>query len=139
MLKLTATATGDAFATALTSGPGPGGALLADRNRAFCMWVATRRRRRLPCSVQEEGFRSETRACKCVAVSADWQTDVKEANCSHDRRGHFKVVRPLLRRARLALLEFGPSMFLLFFPGGYLVLLAGLINHHWPPARAGSA
>jgi hypothetical protein len=38
----------------------------------------------------------------------------------------------LLRRTRLALQEFGPSMVLLTMPGGYLIALSGWIYRHWP-------
>jgi hypothetical protein len=38
----------------------------------------------------------------------------------------------LVRRARLALQEFGPSMALLMLPGGYLIALSGWIHRHWP-------
>jgi hypothetical protein len=38
----------------------------------------------------------------------------------------------LLRRTRLALQEFGPSMALLMLPGGYLIALTGFISRHWP-------
>jgi hypothetical protein len=38
----------------------------------------------------------------------------------------------LLRRTRLALLEFGPSMAVLMLPGGYLIALTGWIYRHWP-------
>jgi hypothetical protein len=38
----------------------------------------------------------------------------------------------LLRRTRLALQEFGPSMAVLMLPGGYLIALTGLISRHWP-------
>jgi len=41
-------------------------------------------------------------------------------------------VNGLLRRARLAIHEFGPSMGLLVLPGGYLIALTGLIHRHWP-------
>jgi hypothetical protein len=41
-------------------------------------------------------------------------------------------INTLLRRTRLALLEFGPSMAVLMLPGGYLIALAGLIDRHWP-------
>ena len=37
----------------------------------------------------------------------------------------------LLRRTRLALQEFGPSMALLMLPGGYLIALTGFISRHW--------
>jgi hypothetical protein len=38
----------------------------------------------------------------------------------------------LLRRTRLALQEFGPSMAVLMLPGGYLIALTGWIYRHWP-------
>jgi hypothetical protein len=38
----------------------------------------------------------------------------------------------LLRRTRLALLEFGPSMAVLMLPGGCLIALTGWIYRHWP-------
>jgi hypothetical protein len=38
----------------------------------------------------------------------------------------------LLRRTRLALQEFGPSMAILTLPGGYLIALTELIHRHWP-------
>jgi hypothetical protein len=38
----------------------------------------------------------------------------------------------LLRRTRLAVQEFGPSMALLMMPGGYLIALAGWLYRHWP-------
>jgi hypothetical protein len=41
-------------------------------------------------------------------------------------------VNGLVRRARLAIQEFGPSMALLTLPGGYLIALTGLIHRHWP-------
>jgi hypothetical protein len=41
-------------------------------------------------------------------------------------------VNGLLRRTRLAMQEFGPSMAMLTLPGGYLVALTGLIYRHWP-------
>jgi hypothetical protein len=41
-------------------------------------------------------------------------------------------VKYLLRRARLALQEFGPSMAMLMLPGGYVIALTGLIYRHWP-------
>jgi hypothetical protein len=41
-------------------------------------------------------------------------------------------VNGLLRRTRLVIQEFGPSMSLLMLPGGYLVALSGLIYRHWP-------
>jgi hypothetical protein len=41
-------------------------------------------------------------------------------------------VNILLRRSRLALLEFGPSMAVLMLPGGYLIALTGWIYRHWP-------
>jgi hypothetical protein len=44
-----------------------------------------------------------------------------------------KQVTGLLRRTRLAIQEFGPSMSLLMLPGGYLIALSGLIYRHWPP------
>jgi hypothetical protein len=44
----------------------------------------------------------------------------------------------LLRRTRLALQEFGPSMAVLMLPGGYLIALAGLIDRHWPVSSAAS-
>jgi len=43
-----------------------------------------------------------------------------------------KKVNRLLRHARLAIQEFGPSMELLMLPGGYLIALTGLIQRHWP-------
>jgi hypothetical protein len=43
-----------------------------------------------------------------------------------------KKVNDLLRRSRLALQEFGPSMAVLMLPGGYLIALTGLIYRHWP-------
>jgi hypothetical protein len=42
------------------------------------------------------------------------------------------TVNGLVRRARLALQEFGPSMEMLMLPGGYLIALTGLIHRHWP-------
>jgi hypothetical protein len=42
------------------------------------------------------------------------------------------TVNGLLRRTRLAIQEFGPSMAMLTLPGGYLVALTGLIYRHWP-------
>jgi hypothetical protein len=42
----------------------------------------------------------------------------------------------LLRRTQLALQEFGPSMALLMMPGGYLIVLTGLIYRHWPLSLA---
>jgi hypothetical protein len=41
-------------------------------------------------------------------------------------------VNGLLRRTRLAVQEFGPSMELLMLPGGYLIALTGLIHRLWP-------
>jgi len=41
-------------------------------------------------------------------------------------------VNGLLRRARLAMQEFGPSMGLLMLPGGYLIALTEVIHRHWP-------
>jgi hypothetical protein len=41
-------------------------------------------------------------------------------------------VNGLLRRTRLAIQEFGPSMAMLTLPGGYLIALSGLIYRHWP-------
>jgi hypothetical protein len=41
-------------------------------------------------------------------------------------------INTLLRRTRLALQEFGPSIAVLMLPGGYLIALAGLIDRHWP-------
>ena len=38
----------------------------------------------------------------------------------------------LLKRSRLALQEFGPSMALLNLPGGYLIALTGLLHRRWP-------
>ena len=42
----------------------------------------------------------------------------------------------LLRRTRLALQEFGPSMTMLIamlmLPGGYLIALTGWVSRHWP-------
>jgi len=38
----------------------------------------------------------------------------------------------LIRRARLALLEFAPHVALLTLPGGYLIALTGLVHRHWP-------
>ena len=38
----------------------------------------------------------------------------------------------MLRRTRLALLEFGPSMAMLTMPGGYLIAVTGWIYRHWP-------
>jgi hypothetical protein len=43
-----------------------------------------------------------------------------------------KKVNGLLRRTRLAIQEFGPSMQMLMLPGGYLIALTGLISRHWP-------
>jgi hypothetical protein len=52
-----------------------------------------------------------------------------------------KKVNLLLRRTRLVLQEFGPSMSvsmaLLMLPGGYLIALTGWISRHWP-AGSGS-
>jgi len=42
------------------------------------------------------------------------------------------TVNGALRRTRLAIQEFGPSMATLMLPGGYLIALAGLIYRHWP-------
>jgi len=42
----------------------------------------------------------------------------------------------MLRRTRLAFLEFGPSMALLMLPGGYLIALSGWIYRHWPLGSA---
>jgi hypothetical protein len=42
----------------------------------------------------------------------------------------------LLRRTRLAVQEFGPSMGLLMMPGGYLIVLTGWIHRHWPLSSA---
>jgi hypothetical protein len=42
-------------------------------------------------------------------------------------------VKILMRRTRLALQEFGPSMSVLTLPGGYLIALTGLIHRHWRP------
>jgi hypothetical protein len=47
-----------------------------------------------------------------------------------------KNVTFMLRRGRLALQEFGPSMALLTLPGGYLVALTGWIYRHWPLGTA---
>jgi hypothetical protein len=41
-------------------------------------------------------------------------------------------VNILLRRTRLVLQEFGPSMAVLMLPGGYLIALTGLVSRHWP-------
>jgi hypothetical protein len=41
-------------------------------------------------------------------------------------------VNLLLRRTRLTLQEFGPSMALLMLPGGYLIALTGWIYRRWP-------
>ena len=38
----------------------------------------------------------------------------------------------LIRRVRLALLEFAPQMMLLTLPGGYLIALSGLVHRYWP-------
>jgi hypothetical protein len=38
----------------------------------------------------------------------------------------------MLRRTRLALQEFGPSMLLLTMPGGYLAVLMGWLYHRLP-------
>jgi hypothetical protein len=43
-----------------------------------------------------------------------------------------KNVTFMLRRGRLALQEFGPSMALLMLPGGYLVALTAWIYRRWP-------
>ena len=43
-----------------------------------------------------------------------------------------KIMKVALRRTRLALQEFGPSMALLMLPGGYVVALMGLVSRHWP-------
>ena len=45
-------------------------------------------------------------------------------------------VNLLLRRTRLAVQEFGPSMGLLMMPGGYLIVLTGWIYRHWPLSLA---
>jgi hypothetical protein len=45
-------------------------------------------------------------------------------------------VNLLMRRTRLALQEFGPSMALLMMPGGYLIVLTGWIYRHWPLSLA---
>jgi hypothetical protein len=45
-------------------------------------------------------------------------------------------VNLLLRRTRLAVQEFGPSMALLMMPGGYLIALTGWIFRHWPLGSA---
>jgi hypothetical protein len=45
-------------------------------------------------------------------------------------------IHTLLRRTRLALQEFGPSIAVLMLPGGYLIALAGLIDRHWPVSSA---
>jgi len=45
-------------------------------------------------------------------------------------------VNLLLRRTRLALQEFGPSMALLMMPGGYLIALTGWMYRHWPLSSA---
>ena len=37
-----------------------------------------------------------------------------------------------MRRARLALQEFGPYMGLLMLPGGYLIALSGWVQRRWP-------
>jgi hypothetical protein len=42
----------------------------------------------------------------------------------------------VLRRVRLALQEFGPSMALLMLPGGYLIALTAWIYRHWPLGSA---
>ena len=42
----------------------------------------------------------------------------------------------MLRRGRLALQEFGPSMALLVLPGGYLIALMGWIYRRWPLGTA---
>lgn len=42
----------------------------------------------------------------------------------------------MLRRSRLALQEFGPSMALLTLPGGYLIALTDWIHRRWPPSAA---
>jgi hypothetical protein len=42
----------------------------------------------------------------------------------------------MLRRGRLALQEFGPSMALLTLPGGYLVALTGWIYRRLPLGTA---
>lgn len=42
----------------------------------------------------------------------------------------------LLRRTRLALQEFGPSMVLLTMPGGYFIALTGWLYRHWPISSA---
>jgi hypothetical protein len=44
-------------------------------------------------------------------------------------------VNYLLRNARLAIQEFGPSMALLMLPGGYLIALTGLIHRYRPVGR----
>ena len=41
-------------------------------------------------------------------------------------------INVLLRRTRLALQEFGPSMAMLTLPGGYFIALAGLLYRRWP-------
>ena len=38
----------------------------------------------------------------------------------------------LIRRARLALQEFGPYMELLMLPGGYLIAFSGWVRRRWP-------
>jgi hypothetical protein len=45
-------------------------------------------------------------------------------------------INTLLRRTRLALQEFGPSIAVLMLPGGYLIALAGLIDRHGPVSSA---
>jgi hypothetical protein len=47
-------------------------------------------------------------------------------------------VTGLLRRTRLAIQEFGPSMGMLLLPGGYLIALTGLLYRHWPLGSSAS-
>jgi hypothetical protein len=41
-------------------------------------------------------------------------------------------VKIMMRRTRLIVQEFAPSMALLMSPGGYLIALTELVSRHWP-------